>query len=584
MSLSNSQLLALLSEKEQSHQAQIGQLRQQDITLQLNEQTILELTQERDEYKLAYDRLMQQRFRNRSERYIGNPDQLRIDFGDTDEAADAALGLADAVEDMEVIPEHKRRKQKRNEQLPPNLPRYEITAEVPDSARICEEHGERTLLPEVMWDTTETLEFERPKLKVRVTKYPKYACPEQSQCGIGSPPRPESIVEGDRYDSSVAAEIITGKYGYHLPLYRLQDYFAGCGWTPSRSTQCNILANVFSLVMPLLNFFRSTVQSDKVVGCDDTGVTLLYPKTLPPFDLNDPKQRRIHEVFSDALEQGKSSINAKMWAYRGANIKLNLFDFTVSRHRDGPELFFADYTGTLLGDCWHGFESIATASQGLILRAACNAHARRKFENALSYPDDREQWMRWYAKLYDIEDCGRPLCVEERHALRQSEAKPIWAELTQWLEDVKHRVVQQILPKSDFAKALNYMRNHFTELQRYLDDGTLPIDNNETEQLMRQVALGRKNWLFAGSVAGGERNAAFLTLASSAIRNDLDVWAYIKDVIDKLLSGSTDYEPLLPWNWGATHPESIREYRAKERRERTNRKQARRAERRQTQS
>jgi hypothetical protein len=107
-SLSNSQLLALLSkkeqslsEKEQSHQTQIDQLRQQDIALQLNEQTILELTQERDEYKLAYDRLMQQRFRNRSERYIGNPDQLRIDFGDTDEAADAALGLADAVEDAE---------------------------------------------------------------------------------------------------------------------------------------------------------------------------------------------------------------------------------------------------------------------------------------------------------------------------------------------------------------------------------------------------------------------------------------------------------------------------------------------------
>ncbi len=138
-----------------------------------------------------------------------------------------------------------------------------------------------------------------------------------------------------------------------------------------------------------------------------------------------------------------------------------------------------------------------------------------------------------------------------------------------------------ILPKSDFGKALQYVRNHFVELKRYLGDGRLPMDNNETEQLMRQVALGRKNWLFAGSVQGGERNAGFLTLASSAIRNDLDVWSYVKDVLDQLLAGSTDYGSLLPWNWGASHPELIRTYRVEERRERTQRKATRRSQRRQ---
>ena len=98
-----------------------------------------------------------------------------------------------------------------------------------------------------MWDTTETLEFERPKLRVRVTKYPKYACQSQPQCGIASPERPTALVEGNKYDTSIAAEIITGKYGYHLPLYRQQDYFAGSGWTPSRSTLCNILSQSYSL-------------------------------------------------------------------------------------------------------------------------------------------------------------------------------------------------------------------------------------------------------------------------------------------------------------------------------------------------
>src|SRR5690606_21264063 len=106
------------------------------------------------------------------------------------------------------------------------------------------------------------------------------------------------------------------------------------------------------------------------------------------------------------------------------------------------------------------------------------------------------------------------------------------------------------------------------------------MDNNETEQLMRQVAIGRKNWLFAGSVAAGERAADFLTIVSSAIRNDLSVWHYINDVLKRLLAGQTDYEPLLPWNWGKEHPEAIREYRIKERHDRFDRKQIRRADRR----
>jgi hypothetical protein len=306
----------------------------------------------------------------------------------------------------------------------------------------------------------------------------------------------------------------------------------------------------------------------------------LYPKTIPQFDLNDPKERRIHEVFTQALNENKPSIRAKMWAYRGTTIPLNVFDFTVSRHRDGPELFFADYQGTLLGDCWSGFEAIALGSNGLIVRAACNSHARRKLLQSTSYPQDTAHWLAWYQELYDIEDRGQVMSAEERLGLRQLEAKPIWDAMADWLTEVKLRTSNVILPKSDFGKALQYIRNHFTELKLYLDDALVPIDNNETEQLMRQVAVGRKNWLFAGSVAGGERSAGFMTMVSSALRNDLDVWRYVKDVLDQLLSGVPDYEPLLPWNWAAAHPDAIRHYRVDERKDRTDRKRQKRENRR----
>ncbi len=127
------------------------------------------------------------------------------------------------------------------------------------------------------------------------------------------------------------------------------------------------------------------------------------------------------------------------------------------------------------------------------------------------------------------------------------------------------------------AKPLNYLNNHWEQLQVYLDDGRMSIDNNEVEQLMKQVAIGRKNWLFIGSVPAGQRAADFLTLVSSALRNDLDVWAYLKDVLDCLLAGSTDYDTLRPDIWRAAHPEAIRKYRVSERRDRADRKQRRRA-------
>ena len=133
--------------------------------------------------------------------------------------------------------------------------------------------------------------------------------------------------------------------------------------------------------------------------------------------------------------------------------------------------------------------------------------------------------------------------------------------------------MSQVRSKTDFAEALRYLRKHWDALTVYVRDGRLPIDNNSVEWLMKQVALGRKAWLFVCSVEGGEQNSLLMTLASSARRHDLDVWTYLKVIHDQLLAGSTDYHRLLPNPWKLADPEAVREYRVEERRDKANRKQ-----------
>lgn len=536
------------------------------------------LQQLAEEQKLTINKLLQQAYRNRSERYREDPQQLKIDFGNTPEAGDAAEGLAQAVEEAEiVIAEHTRRRHKprkaRDESLPAHLPRYEVMLEAAVEVKHCAEHGERKLIGH---DRQETLEFERPKLKVRVTLIPKYVCEGQPACGVKEAPRPEGLVEGNRYDTSVAAEIVTAKYGYHLPIYRQQDYFAGGGWTPSRGTLLNILVAAAACIRPFVLYLREQVLASGVLGTDETRTTLLLPPETPAAIPGDAKSQRIHEVFAKARAEGQPSVSGRMWAYRSLTVPINVFDFTVSRHRDGPDEFLVagNFTGTMLADCYSGYQGITLRSETRIERAACNAHARRKiFDARASEPLLASRFLAIYQALYDIEDRGKTLSCAEREALRAAEARPVWQRLRELLDG---EAVARVLPKEKFAEALGYLRNQWDALQVYLGDGRLPIDNNETEQLMKQVAIGRKNWLFVGSVAAGERTADFLSIVSSAVRNDLDVWAYVKEGLDRLLAGDRDFAALRPDRWAAEHPQHIRDYRAEERRDRADARQMRR--------
>jgi len=554
----------------------------QEHTLVEQARAVVELQQKVEEQKLTINELIQRAFRNRSERYLEDPNQLKLDFGNTPEAADAAEGLAAAVEEAEIIvAAHKRRQRKprkpRNETFPAHIPRYEVTAETPDEVKHCATHGDRKVIG---YDRQETLEFVPPKLKVRVTLIAKFGCVGAPECGVKEALRPEGLVEGNRYDTSVAAQIMASKYALHIPTYRQQDQFAGCGWTPSRGTLLNILVATAACIRPFVLYLREQVIASGALGTDETRVTLLLPPEIPAAIAGDAKSQRIHEVFTKARAEKQPSVSGRMWAYRSLPVPINVFDFTVSRHRDGPDEFLVagNFTGTMIADCYSGYQQITLRSDARIVRAACNAHARRKIVEArASDPLLASRFLGMYQELYDIEDRGQGLSCADLVALRAAEAKPVWQRIGELLDG---DAAKRVLPKDKFAEALGYLRNHWNELQVYLGDGRLPIDNNETEQLMKQVALGRKNWLFVGSVAAGERAADFLTVVSSALRNDLDVWAYVKELLDRLLAGDRDYAALRPDHWAVAHPEHIREYRVEERRDRAEAKQARRADRR----
>jgi transposase len=509
---------------------------------------------------------------HRSEkRIITSPDQEWLSFANQEELLAAraeAEAQAEAIIQRYTVEREIKKKQPRDESLPRHLRREEQIIRGDAAQTTCETHGARTLIG---YDTTETLVYQRPELYVLVKKYPKYACAGNPACGIASPERPTALVEGDRYDSSVAATIIEAKWFHHLPIYRQQDVFAGSGWTPGRSTLLNIVSQVEFVISPFIEFMTQLVQNDIGVGLDETSCRMLLPQITPVAIPGDLKSQRFAEKVAEARAKGDDSLLAKMWVYSGLHrAQYNIFDFRVSRHRDGPDDFFQNSNCKVQGDCFSGNRSVVIHNADRLEFVACWGHARRKVVEATTYKPECDLLLGMIQALYDVETRANAMTWQDRQALRGRESTLILDAIRKWLES---EPLGAVLPKSDFAEALRYLRNHWEALNGYVQDGRIPIDNNSVEQLMKQVAMGRKAWLFVCSVAGGEQSAKMMTLVSSARRHDLDVWVYTKDVLDQLLAGSTDYHSLLPDTWKQRHPEAVRAYRVEERRDKAERKQ-----------
>jgi transposase len=514
----------------------------------------LKLEQEKQDLELTINELMKRLYGRRSERHEDSPGQLTLEFDKDDEAIEAVTDLDQDEEFVATYQEkrrRRRRKKRKSGRFPEHLERRveRIEPKLPDGIRLedCQVLG---------IDIVENLEFERPVLWVRRLEYPKYKIPAHPELNVVQGPREISLIPGGSFGFGIAAEVLYNKFALHVPLYRQQDPFAELGWAPGRSTLCQIVSSSVDLLRPLAALLTERVLRSLVIQTDDTPVTLLTPR------------------------EGKGSRKARFWIYRSneAGSVYDVFAFTESRSRAGPDEFLKDFRGTICGDCYSGYVNIEDVTDGRIAFSACNAHARRYVFNAREqHPGLSSQIVALYRALYDIEERGRRLDPVARLQLRRRESVPLMKQIQSLLQS---SAAEKLLPKSKLGRALNYLRNNWAALTRFLSDGRLPIDNNESERALRRLAVGRKNWLFVGSDEGGERTSVILSIVASAHRHDLDVWAYLRDVLERLAKGDCELDQLLPDVWRLNHPEHVRTFREEERQERADDRRYRHARRR----
>ena len=240
-----------------------------------------------------------------------------------------------------------------------------------------------------------------------------------------------------------------------------------------------------------------------------------------------------------------------------------MYDYTPNHKRDGPQKFLQEFRGVLQADGFNGYDGISWKSRGAIIQAGCNAHARRKFFDAReTSPQLAHEALGFFQQLYGVEYEAAHRSDDERLALRQAKSTPIVAALADWLRD-KLVVVR---PKSPIAKAIKYSLRQWDALTRFLGNGSIPIDNNRSERVLKEQALGRKNWIFLGSDQGGQTAAVLYSMVASAKRHHLDPQAYLTDVLTRLpqMSNPLELRSLLPDRWANAHPEHVRSYRRQE--------------------
>jgi transposase len=362
--------------------------------------------------------------------------------------------------------------------------------------------------------------------------------PATPACPLGGPaevviaaPKPAMPIAKGLPGPGLLAHLIVSKYVDHLPLHRLERVYQRQGLLLPRSTLCDWLAACAVLLRPLYQRLVALVLQSRSLHTDDTTV-------------------KMQELVSHQLS------TARLWVYLGdAGHPYNVFDFTRTRKRDGPQQFLASYQGYLHADAFSGYDGLYLPSPrtatARILEVACNAHARRKFYEARSSDALRShRALSYYRQLYELERSAKELDLDDgqRQQMRQDLSLPILATFRQWLESQR----PEVLPKSPLAEAIGYALNNWTALVRYTEAGFLAIDNNVAEREMKRIAIGRKNWLFVGSPQGGQTAAVLISFTSTCQRLGVEPWAYLQDVLTRLpatLAGQLD--ELLPDHWQA---------------------------------
>lgn len=435
---------------------------------------------------------------------------------------DTALEDAAAREDKQPPKERSTKRHPVRQALPASLPRVDHHHELTETNCTC-----GAPLVRIGQDISEQLDCVPAQFFVHRHIRGKYAC----RCcqTIQAAALPAQIIDKGLPAPGLIAQVTVAKHDDHLPLYRQEEVYARSGVHIPRSSMAQWVGICGVRLAPLAEALRDFVLSHRVIHVDETPIRLLAPG------------------------KGKTH-RAYVWVYRTTDFvaqRAVWFDFCTSRAGEHPRRVLQDYRGTLVTDDYSGYDRIHARAD--IVEAGCMAHARRKLFEAhkLNGSAIAGEAITLIAKLYRVEADIKGLDAEGRYRARQQYAKPIADELHKWLTSQRER-----LAKADAtAKAIDYSLGRWAALTRYLDDGEVPIDQNAVENAIRPLAVGRKNWLFVGSQAAGERAANIMSLIESAKLNGHDPWAYMKDVLERLPTlKNSDLASLLPHNWRAPDP------------------------------
>jgi transposase len=455
-------------------------------------------------------------FGKRSEQVTGMQRSLLEEAIDEDIEA-----IATELEELRPSPPERAKGVPKRAHLPKELPRVEIRHEPESATCSC-----GCALKRIGEDVSEKLDYIPGVVQVERHIRGKWVC-EDCQTLIQAPVPPQVIDKGIP-TAGLLAQVLVAKYADHAPLYRQEEIFARAGVAIPRSTLAEWVGACGVKLQPLCDAMKALLLTRSVLHADETPVPMLKPGL-----------KRTHRSY--------------LWAYGTTAFdpdQIVLYDFAEGRGGDYARAFLGDWKGQLVCDDYQGYDALF---RGGVTEVGCMAHARRKF-HALHVNHQSEiaaEALELYGALYAVESEAKDLKLdaENRRRLRKEKAKPVAEKLRTWLD----RKLTQVPEGSATSKAISYSLRRWDALTRYLDDGNLPIDNNWLENRIRPIALGRSNWLFAGSARAGRRAAAVMSLVQSAKLNGHDPYAYLRDVLERLpLTPEHRLVELMPHVWKPT--------------------------------